>query len=117
MYKDLNDCVTKLKKYYAMQYNENKTTKPYTQWLEELYFLNEAESSLEKARMLECELENILNTHIFSKQVSFEKDPSEYNRGRLDAINNCFEEYQKRMQELRRIWNERWGEDNVAQEK
>ena len=117
MYKDLNDCVTKLKKYYAMQYNENTTTKPYTHWLEELYFLNEAESSLEKARMLECELENILNTHIFSKRVSFEKDPSEYNRGRLDAINNCFEEYQKRMQELRRIWNERWGEDNVAQEK
>lgn len=81
------------------------------------YYDNEAESSLEKARMLECELENILNTHIFSKQVSFEKDPSEYNRGGLDAINNCFEEYQKRMQELRRVWNERWGEDNVAQKK
>ena len=117
MYKDLNDCAATLRKYYAQQYNENKTTKPYTQWLEELYFLNDAESSLEKARILECELENILNTHIFSKRVSFEKDPSEYNRGRLDAINNCFEEYQKRMQELRRIWNERWGEDNVAQEK
>ena len=117
MYKDLNDCVTKLKKYYAMQYNENKTTKPYTQWLEELYFLNEAESSLEKARILECELENILNTHIFSKRVSFEKNPSEYNRGGVDAISDCFEDYQKRMQELKRIWNERWGEDNVAQEK
>lgn len=117
MYKDLNDCATTLKMYYAQQYNENKTTKSYTQWLEELYFLNEAESSLEKARILECELENILNTHIFSKRVSFEKNPSEYNRGGLDAISDCFEDYQKRMQELKRIWNERWGEDNVAQEK